>query len=134
MAATGPLESKPRHWFEPEDRRGGAAVLAGDASRAGAATDHGPEDGLVSRLMPELKRLIAECHDQPVQHLRPAIRLLLQEQHFAFTWCSTVIDADPHRALDACVESAVRVLEHMRQQALDSGKWSDSPVTPQMFG
>lgn len=109
-------------------------MLAGEAARAGAATDHGPENGPVSRLMPELKRLIAECHDQPVQHLRPAIRLLLQEQHFAFKWRDTVIDSNPHRALDACVELAVRVLERMRQQALNSGKWSDAPVTPQMFG
>ena len=82
----------------------------------------------------DLVKLVAECHDQPVEHLEPAIRRIILEQESADIHGDNVVDALSRARMERYVHAVMEVLEHVRQQAVESGQWSDAPVTPLMFG
>lgn len=86
------------------------------------------------RMLPELIRMIAENPEQPAQQFEDTIRNLVAEQDFIDDSGDTVVDARHDAVVELYVSVFVDVLEKVRQHAITQGQWSDTPVTPQMFG
>ena len=112
-----------------QEWRGGA-----EASTAAASVCECP----TLWLLPQLVDMISESCDRPVAQLAPTIKRLIVEHTFhglsgdypvniAFAEAGT-------RSIERQVRTMVRVLELVRRSALAKGQWSDTPVTPQMFG
>lgn len=87
----------------------------------------------VSWLLPELLSLVAESPQRPVSDQEPLIRRYLTERTFHDAGGDHAADDDT-AAVDHQIQVLVRVLEQVRKMALAKGRWSDAPVTPQMFG
>ena len=82
----------------------------------------------------DLVQMIAESHDRPVHQMAPMIRRLIAEQNFADDCGDPIISADREAQIDLQVDVVLRVLEQVRDLALDQGLWSNAPMVPQMFG
>jgi hypothetical protein len=85
-------------------------------------------------LIPDLLQLIGERHDEPVILLRPSIRRLIRERAGIYACGAGMSEAAADELLEQQVDLLVRVLEQVRQQALDCGQWSEISPAPQMFG
>lgn len=88
----------------------------------------------VIAVLPGLIRLVNECTDRPVNKFRPVIKRLILEQLFMEVGGDSIVDAHHMMQVRQYVELTVRVLVRMRQHDLGKDEWSDTPVTPQMFG
>jgi len=84
-----------------------------------------------SPMLPVLLDLVAEQHDRPVRDLAPVIRSVLHERGFFDGGDRGVEHNDD---VEEQVEVVVDVLEKLRLDALEEGRWSNAPVTPLMFG
>ena len=85
-------------------------------------------------ILPEIIELIQEAPDQPVQHLAPVIRRLLVEREFIDGNGDSVIGGDVQEAIDRQAGLVVGVLEQLRRDGVDQGRWSEHPAAPLMFG
>jgi hypothetical protein len=88
----------------------------------------------VIAVMPGLIRLINECSDRPIEKLRPTIKRLILEQVFMEVGGDSIVDAQHMMQVKEYVELTVRVLVRIRRRDRSQYDWSDTPVTPQMFG
>ncbi len=86
------------------------------------------------QVLPELIALIEREHDQPAMHLARTIRLRLMDYSFINDAGDHCHDAAALQRVDEAVELLTEVLEQVRQRGIADGRWSDAPVTPQMFG
>lgn len=82
----------------------------------------------------DLVEMVAAAHDRPVRELEPVIRRVITEQSFVDECGDTVMDGQGKEVIERQVQVILRVLESVRQESLASGRWSDVPLTPQMFG
>lgn len=85
-------------------------------------------------VLPDLLAMIEASHDQPVSQIAPMIQRWILEQQFVDENGDGVLDHRELEKADQFVDALVRVLEKVRQVAIQDGLWSDVPVTPQMFG
>lgn len=99
---------------------------------AGAACS--PELSPVITVLPGLIRLVNECTDRPVSKFRPTIKRLIREQMFMEVGGDAVVDPHQNVQIEAYVELTVCVLVRVREYSQGQDGWSDTPVTPQMFG
>ncbi len=88
----------------------------------------------VIAVLPGLIRLVNECTDRPVNKFRPVIKRLILEQLFMDVGGDSIVDAHHMMQVRQYVELTVRVLVRIRQHDLGKDEWSNTPVTPQMFG
>ncbi|MFW6059161.1 MAG: hypothetical protein ACODAQ_03215 [Phycisphaeraceae bacterium] len=85
-------------------------------------------------LLPVLVELLDEAHDRPVAELEPVVRELVAERNFVEESGDPVMEGRQAEVMKLYVAVYLRVLERLRQQALDSGAWSNMRATPEMFG
>ena len=84
-------------------------------------------------LVHDLVELVRDSHVEPVSTHAPVIRRLVLEHHFLD--CDNCVEVVVTPAqINKQVDVLVGVLERLRKLAVESGTWSDVPVTPQMFG
>ena len=93
-----------------------------------------PELSPVVAVLPGLIRLVNECTDRPVTKFRPTIKRLIHEQLFMDEAGDSIIDPHQNVQIESYVELTICVLVRVRQNTLGQDEWSDTPVTPQMFG
>lgn len=84
-------------------------------------------------LLDPLLELVHEQPDQPAERLEPVVRRLLVERNFCCDG-GCLIDEDFERSLDVCVAELLEVLEQVRRQAIEQGRWYAAPAAPIMFG
>jgi len=82
--------------------------------------------------LPVLIDLVASDHEQPVEQRDAAIRELVVE-HADLDEAADSVSRDADR-LERCIGLLKAELEQARQQQLEQGEWSDTPVPPLMFG
>jgi len=89
-------------------------------------------------LLPQFVEMMAESCDQPATDFTATIKRLIVEHTFHGLCGDHASDIGPAdlgaKAIEHQVRVVVRVLERLRCRALSQGRWSDLPVTPQMFG
>lgn len=85
-------------------------------------------------LLPELLQLLTEAQDRPLGELEPIVREIVAEQQFIDVSGGPVIGDREGGTTDLHVDVFMRVLERLRHYTLDTGTWSNVPITPQMFG
>ena len=94
-----------------------------------------PSAGLPETLMlDDLLALVYEFSQQPVASLRPVIRLLVLERMYLDHAGDSMADGLDDQAAEDHVDTIVRVLEKVRQQALLRGQAINCPVPPLMCG
>lgn len=93
-----------------------------------------PELSPVITVLPGLIRLVNECTDRPVVKFRPTIKRLIREQLFMEEGGDAVVDPHQNVQIESYVELTVCVLVRVREYTQGHEGWSDTPVTPQMFG
>ena len=93
-----------------------------------------PELSPVITVLPGLIRLVNECTDRPVNKFRPTIKRLIREQLFMEEAGDAVVDPHQNVQIESYVELTVCVLVRVREYTQGHDGWSDTPVTPQMFG
>lgn len=126
MVASPIMERRARELLNQErDRLREGSVWGGEDS-----LESGPPAGLLR----ELLQLLAEMHDRPVHELRPMIRRLVHEHRFVDSPGDACVEAGAARRIERQVELLVRVLEGVRQAAMESGEWSATPAAPLMCG
>lgn len=99
-----------------------------------SATNCSPELSPIIAVLPGLIRLVNECTDRPVIKFRPTIKRLIHEQLFMEEGGDAVVDPHQNVQVEAYVELTVCVLVRVREYTQGQDGWSDTPVTPQMFG
>ena len=93
-----------------------------------------PELSPVITVLPGLIRLVNECTDRPVTKFRPTIKRLIREQMFMEVGGDAVVDPHQNVQIDSYVELTINVLVRIREYTQGQDGWSETPVTPQMFG
>ena len=88
----------------------------------------------VIAVLPGLIRLVNECTDRPVVKFRPTIKRLIREQLFMSVGGDAVVDPHQNVQIESYVELTICVLVRVREYTQGQDGWSDTPVTPQMFG
>ncbi len=107
---------------------------AGRKKQAAKASGCSPELSPVVAVLPGLIRLVNECTDRPVTKFRPTIERLIHEQLFMEAAGDSIIDPHQNVQIERYVELTIRVLVRVRCNTQGQDDWSDTPVTPQMFG
>jgi hypothetical protein len=86
-------------------------------------------------LMPELLRLAQEFSNEPslMQKMRPLVRRLVLEFDFA---SQTAVHDENEQTLEVYVDTLIRVLEQVRDDARQRGQWVGEPAAalPPMVG
>ena len=106
----------------------------GTSKQTPSVSECSPELSPVVTVLPGLIRLVNECTDRPVTKFRPTIKRLIHEQLFIGAAGDSIVDPHQNVQIDCYVELTIRVLVRVRENALGQDEWSDTPVTPQMFG
>jgi len=97
-------------------------------------TESLPVDSVTIGLAPRLIDLLMESHHQPIDQFEGVVRRLVIEQHFVGENGDDSMDEAIPLGVDRHVRVLVMTLEHVRNELLGEGKWSEAPVTPLMFG
>ncbi|MCG8510239.1 MAG: hypothetical protein MI741_13505 [Rhodospirillales bacterium] len=92
------------------------------------------DEALLYRFVEDLLEVVSDNRREPVHSLRPIIRRLLQQQEFVEQGGDCTIEANDANHLEQYVELTVRVLRRFRHEMFEDGEWSQTPVTPIMFG
>lgn len=127
MSATSSLELVARDMFEQQSN------LEARLARRGIASDDTHQLCPVSWLLPDLLHLLAENHGSDAHDLRPAIRRIILDRGAIYAMGAGITQSEADEILEGQIDLIVRVLEQVRQQALDCGEWSES-TAPAWFG
>jgi len=126
------LDPQTHRVLHEEWRRLPAAARHGGPDSDATGTPH--EWSPVIAVLPGLIRQVCGYTDHSIEHLRPTIKRLILEQLFMDVGGDAIVDTHHRLQVNVYVELTLRVLVRVRERELGEGEWSDTPVTPQMYG
>lgn len=88
----------------------------------------------IRRLMPRLLDIVAADLHHDVQALRPAIGTIVAENGLIRTHQGVIPSEERADIINCCVDTLMVVLTRVRRQAIEHGKWSNTPGTVPMCG